>query len=63
MTLIGGELVDDGPDHVWLTNLDGQKIFQLPRSCIRESSRAEAIDRLNRDKVLAQLEKPPTGNN
>ncbi len=49
-TFIGGPLVDGGDGFVTLTAPDGRPLLRVRREWVRESSRAEAAERILADR-------------
>ncbi len=55
MTIIGGPLKPSAnPEHVWITRPDGERLFEVKRSCIRPSSREELAQRILADARAAK---------
>lgn len=50
LTYIGGPLKPSKrPGHVWLTTPAGERLIELPRVCVRPSSKAEMLERVSQD--------------
>jgi hypothetical protein len=48
-TWIGGRLIPDGLDMVWLTKPDGQKVFRVPKSKVSPSSKTQLAEAMLRE--------------
>jgi len=51
-TWIGGRLIPDGKDHVWLTTPGGRKVFRALRKEVSPSSPEDFIKRVKNDQLM-----------
>lgn len=54
LTFIGGRLIPDGKDHVWITSPTGKKVVRVPRTAVSPSSHKELIKRMINDRLMDQ---------